>query len=182
MMSPAPRSQKPAPTDRVPRHHAEHHASEPTKAPSATSGRGLLTLGTSATSMTPSSARSTTDYTPGRVLSGEPQHQRADRGAGRWPALHCWRVRVGPLAGEEFAVPAQQRPGAYEATLPQRSGEVAGERGHDQPVGGLEPKAGCLATQHADLMADQDQFPRPSTPPRGHAPRSEFLSGRGPRR
>jgi hypothetical protein len=42
--------------------------------------------------------------------------------------------------------------------LPQRSGEVAGERGHDQPVGGLGPRAGCLTAQHADLMAEQDQF------------------------
>jgi hypothetical protein len=35
---------------------------------------------------------------------------------------------------------------------------VAGERGHDQAVGGFEPKARCLAAQRADLLAEQDQF------------------------
>jgi hypothetical protein len=60
----------------------------------------------------PAAVRMFQTVAPGRVRPGEAQHQRADRGAGRWPALRCWRVRVGPLAGEEFAVPAQQRPGA----------------------------------------------------------------------
>jgi len=52
------------------RHHAEHHATTPTKAPPATSRRGLLTPRSSAPSMTPSSARSTTDNSPPAVVAG----------------------------------------------------------------------------------------------------------------
>jgi hypothetical protein len=55
--SPSP---KPALTD-PPRHNAKHPVTPPTTAPSATNGWGLLTPGSSATPMTPSSARSTTD-------------------------------------------------------------------------------------------------------------------------
>ena len=43
---------------------------------------------------------------PGRVLPGHPQHQGPDRLRGGWAA---WlSSRVGPAAGDEVGVPAQQ--------------------------------------------------------------------------
>ena len=95
---------------------------------------------------------------PGRVLVGEPQHQRADRGAGRWPAYGCRLVRVGPRAGQEFAVPAQQGSRADETERPQWAWEVAGERCHDQPVGGLQTRPRCLTPKDSKLAAEQDEF------------------------
>jgi hypothetical protein len=64
---PGPRSPKPAQTD-PDRHYAEQPATEPTKAPPTTPGRGHLTPQSSATPMTASSARSTTDNNPYRVV------------------------------------------------------------------------------------------------------------------
>jgi hypothetical protein len=43
---------------------------------------------------------------PGRVLPGQPQYQLADGLAGPRAA---WLVRIGPLAGDQAAVPAPQR-------------------------------------------------------------------------
>jgi hypothetical protein len=57
---------------------------------------------------------------------------------------------------------------------------VAGERGHDQAVGGFEPRAGCLTAQHADLMAEQDQFyVLRRLPAATHHDQSEQTAGEG---
>jgi len=57
---PASRSPRSAPTEHRHHHEADDTATRPTKAPSAASGRGLLTSTSSATRTTPSSARSAT--------------------------------------------------------------------------------------------------------------------------
>jgi hypothetical protein len=46
---------------------------------------------------------------PSGILSGYPQHQGADRRCGGWSAWAS--ARVGPAAGNELGVPAQERPG-----------------------------------------------------------------------
>ena len=46
---------------------------------------------------------------PARILAGQPQHQRPDRCCGGWSAWSS--VRVGPTAGDELGVPAQQGSG-----------------------------------------------------------------------
>jgi hypothetical protein len=47
--------------------------------------------------------------TPSGILSGQAQHEGSDMRVGGWPAWPS--VRVGPAAGDELGVPAQQRPG-----------------------------------------------------------------------
>ena len=57
---------------------------------------------------------------PGRVLAGHPQHQGADRLWGGWAA---WLAsRVGPAAGDEAGVSAQQGFGRHQSQLAQLGG------------------------------------------------------------
>jgi hypothetical protein len=46
---------------------------------------------------------------PAGILAGHPQHESSDRRCGGWSAWSS--VRVGPAAGDEVGVPAQQRSG-----------------------------------------------------------------------
>jgi hypothetical protein len=55
---------------------------------------------------------------PSGILAGHAQHQGPDR---RWRGWSAWSsVRVGPAAGDELGVPAQQRAGRDESHPAQR--------------------------------------------------------------
>jgi hypothetical protein len=70
---------------------------------------------------------------PGRVLGGQAQHEITDLLVDRWSAGPC--VRVGPVAGEQLAVPSQQRRRSNEERRPTRAGQQSRQRRQHQPVG-----------------------------------------------
>jgi hypothetical protein len=65
---------------------------------------------------------------PAAVLSREPLDQPCDLGADRRPSHP---VRVGPLPGDQAAVPAQDGTGGDQPVRPQPSGQVPDQRGED---------------------------------------------------
>jgi hypothetical protein len=89
------------------------------------------------------------------VLGGEPLDERGDLRAD-------WRsfcpVRVGPLAGDQAAVPAQDGAGRDQPVYPQRSRQEPDQRGEDRPVGLVEPGPGIGAAQHGDLVPQHEQL------------------------
>ena len=67
---------------------------------------------------------------PGRVLPGHPQHQGPDRLWGGWAAwLSSW---VGPAAGDEVGVPAQQGSGRDEPQPAQLGGQQPAQRAEER--------------------------------------------------
>jgi len=60
-------------------------------------------------------------------------------------------VRVGPGAGDQAPMPAQQR--GSEQARPAGSGQHAADRGQQRPVGGLQPESWGLPAQDGELMA-----------------------------
>jgi len=73
---------------------------------------------------------------PARVLPGQTDDQRLHVIVQRWSA--GLMVRVGPGAGDQAAVPAQQRLGPDEEAGPAGPGQDAADRSQKRPVGGLE--------------------------------------------
>jgi hypothetical protein len=72
-----------------------------------------------------------TAVTPGRVLAGHPQDQRADRLRGGRTA---WLSSpVGPAAGDEASVPAQQGSGRHQSEPAQLPGRQFAQRAEDRP-------------------------------------------------
>jgi hypothetical protein len=66
-------------------------------------------------------------------------------------------MRVGPGAGDQTAMPAQQRVRPDEEARPARSRQHATDGGEQGPVGRLRPGTWELATQHGELVAhDED--------------------------
>jgi hypothetical protein len=86
---------------------------------------------------------------PGRVLPCQPQHQVADLRASPRAA---WPVRVGPLAGEETAVPGQEGSRRDQPTTTQRGWQQPGKCRQDRPVGPVRPGPGDLAAQRHHLV------------------------------
>jgi hypothetical protein len=62
-------------------------------------------------------------------------------------------VRVGPGAGHEPPMPAQQRLGLDEEARPAGPGQDAADGGEQGAVGGLEPESWRLAAQDRELVA-----------------------------
>jgi hypothetical protein len=62
-------------------------------------------------------------------------------------------MRVGPRAGDQPAVPAQQRLRLDEEAGPAGSGQDAADRGEQGPVGRFQPGTRDLATQDRKLVA-----------------------------
>jgi hypothetical protein len=79
---------------------------------------------------------------PAVVLGGEPFDQRGDLGADRRPSRP---VRVGPLAGDEAVVPAQDGAGGDQPVHPQLCWQEPDWRGEDRPVCPLQPGPGISA-------------------------------------
>jgi hypothetical protein len=83
-------------------------------------------------------------------FSSEAKHQLPDFPADRWPArFGPW---VGPAAGDQLPVPAQECARGHEERAPAGAGEQPGTGGEEPPVGRLQRRAGDLAAQHGDLM------------------------------
>ncbi len=86
---------------------------------------------------------------PRRVLPRQPQHQAADvlarlRAAGP--------VRVRPFAGDQAAVPGQQRSRRDEPVGAQYGWQLPGQRRQDGTAGPVRPGPGHLTAEHHDLM------------------------------
>jgi hypothetical protein len=86
---------------------------------------------------------------PRRVLRCQPQHQFTDLPGRPRPARP---TRVRPLAGDETAVPGQQRSGRDQPAATQRGGQQPGQRCHDRAVGPVRPGAGDMAAEHHHLV------------------------------
>ena len=89
------------------------------------------------------------------ILGGEPPDQRGDLGADRRPSCP---VRIGPLAGDQAAVPAQDGAGGDQPVRSQLSGQEPDQRGEDCAVGPVEPGPRMGAAQHSDLMPQHEQL------------------------
>ncbi len=89
------------------------------------------------------------------ILGGEPLDQRGDLGADRRPSHP---VRVGPLAGDQAAVPAQDGAGGDQAMRPQPCWQEPDQCGEDCAVGPVEPGPGIGAAQHGDLLPQYAQL------------------------
>ena len=92
---------------------------------------------------------------PSGVFYGEPLDQRGDFGADRRPSCP---VRVGPLAGDKAAVPAQYGARGDQPAHPQPCWQEPDQRSEDCAVGPVEPGPGIGAAQHGDLMPQHEQF------------------------
>jgi hypothetical protein len=74
---------------------------------------------------------------PGRVLLGDSQHEVADLASDRWPAGSG--VRIGPVPGDQLAMPAQQRRGRGEEDRAEHAASRRRPAGHR-----------CVAPAHPD--------------------------------
>ena len=92
---------------------------------------------------------------PAVVLGGEPLDQRGDLGAEWRPSCP---VRVGPLAGDEAAVPTQDGAGGDQPAHPQVRRQEPDQRGEDRPVGPVEPGPRIGPAQHGDLVPQHEQL------------------------
>jgi transposase InsO family protein len=89
------------------------------------------------------------------VLDGEPLDQRGNLGADLRPSRP---VRIGPLAGGQAAVPAQDGTWADQPVHPQPCRQEPDERSEDRTVGPVEPGPRMCATQHGDLVPQHEQL------------------------
>ena len=92
---------------------------------------------------------------PGGLLGGEPLDHRGDLGTDRRPARP---VRIGPLPGDEAAVPPEHGAGCDQPVPPQSWGQEPAQRGEDRAVGPVQPGPRISATQDGDLMAQHEQL------------------------
>ena len=80
----------------------------------------------------------------------------ADSGrADPWPSRP---VRVGPLAGDQAAVPAEDGAGSDQPVPPQPCWQEPDQRGEDRPVGPLQPGPRMSAAQHGDFVPQHEQL------------------------
>jgi len=93
---------------------------------------------------------------PARVLCGQADDQLLHLEVERWPAGVA--VRVGPRAGDQAPVPAQQRLGLHEEARPAGPGQHAADRGQQGAVCGLKPGTWDLPVQHRELVAEDEEL------------------------
>jgi hypothetical protein len=86
-----------------------------------------------APSLYPEPTQSSVDaaVAPGRVLPGQPQHQRTHLWRGTWTATPVW---VGPTAPDQVAMPTQQRGRLHQQPTPAAPASPAAGRSSDRPV------------------------------------------------
>ena len=93
---------------------------------------------------------------PAGILAGHPQHQGPDR---RWGGWSAWSsVRVGPAAGDELGVPAQQGSGRHQPQLAQRGGQQPAQRAEHGAVEPGQCWPGVGAAQHGDLVTQRQDL------------------------
>ena len=68
------------------------------------------------------------------------------------------RLRVGPLAGDQAAVPPQDGAGGDQPVRPQPCRQEPDQRGEDRAVGPVQPGPGIGAAQHGDLVPQHEQL------------------------
>jgi len=93
---------------------------------------------------------------PAGVLTGHPQHEGPDRRCGGWSAWSS--ARVGPAAGDELGVPAQQRSGRHQPQLAQRGRQQPAQRAEYRAVEPRERWPVVRAAQHGDLMTQHQDL------------------------
>ena len=96
---------------------------------------------------------------PGRVLAGQSDDQSPEFGVDGWPS-GCGGGWLGPVAGDESAVPSQHGLGANDQERGALAGTVhrRGENSEDRPVGVGELRSADLALQHEDLVAEGEDL------------------------
>jgi hypothetical protein len=92
---------------------------------------------------------------PNVVLGGEPLDECGDLGAD-WRPSHS--VRVGPVAGDQAAMPAQDSAGGYQLVRLQPWRQEPDQRGEERPVGPVQPGPRMCPAQHGDLMPQHQQL------------------------
>jgi hypothetical protein len=92
---------------------------------------------------------------PAVVLGGESLDERGDLGADRRPA---GPVRVGPLPGDQAAVPPQGGTGGDQPVHPQPPRQEADQRGEHSAVGPVQAGPRIGAAQHGDLVPQHQQL------------------------
>jgi hypothetical protein len=110
---------------------------------------------------------------PPRVLAGQTKDQIADLRVDSWPT-RLPDPAIGPLSSYQLPVPSQERLRSDHERGPPLPRKDPARRGQEHPIQSLEPRAARLASDHAELMAqDQDlKFLRAAVwPPTSQYPR-----------
>jgi hypothetical protein len=89
------------------------------------------------------------------ILAGESLDQHGDLRAD-WRAARP--VRIGPLPGDQAAVPVQHSTWGDQPVRPQAPGQEPDQRGKDRAVGPVQARPGMGATQHRNLMPQHEQL------------------------
>src|ERR1019366_1224621 len=92
---------------------------------------------------------------PAVVFGGEPPGERSDLCADGWPASP---VRVGPLPGDQAAVPPEYGPGCHQPVGPQPGWQDPDQGGEDRAVGPVQPGPRTGTAQYRDLMPHHQQL------------------------
>jgi len=92
---------------------------------------------------------------PAVVLGGEPRDEGSDLSTDRRPSCP---VRVGPVAGDQAAVPPQDGTGRDQPVHPQLCWQQPDQRGEDRSVGPVEPGPRIGTAQHRDLVSQYEQL------------------------
>jgi hypothetical protein len=92
-----------------------------------------------------------TALSPCRVLRREPNDHRSDlsRGGGT-PDVTVW---VGPVFGDETAMPRQDRCRLHDEHRPTSTVDHSSERADDRAVRVIEPRVGDSSVQDRELLA-----------------------------
>src|SRR6266536_2802283 len=93
---------------------------------------------------------------PARVLSGQPQDQRHHM-VGEWRTT-APMVGLGPFAGDQPAVPPQDRVRRHQEDRPALAGKRSAQRREECTIGGLELGPLDLAAQHLELVAENGEL------------------------
>jgi len=95
--------------------------------------------------------------TPARVLPGQPEDERTDRGIDRWPA---WATgpAVGPLPAHEFAMPPEEGRRGNEEGDPALTRDDPTRRCEEDPIDDTELRSARRPLQHAKLMAEDEDL------------------------
>jgi hypothetical protein len=67
-------------------------------------------------------------------------------------------MRIGPAAPDQVLVPAQQRGWLHDQALPGRARQQPHQPGQHRAVCPVHPRAGHLASQHRDFVAQHEQL------------------------
>jgi hypothetical protein len=94
-------------------------------------------------------------YNHAVVLGGKVLDQRGDLGADRRPSHPAG---IGPVPGDQAAVPPQHGSRRDQPVRPQPSGQEPDQHGEDRVVGPVQPGPRSGAAQHGDLVPQHQQF------------------------